>query len=236
MHTIFIDVKYKGEIKLPAKALKKLQNYKTLALYTTTQFKHKIQDIEKQLKKQGIKVISSQPQRTSNKYQILGCDVYHNNLNLNKKQEKNINAFLYIGDGRFHPNALLFAEQDSKKPRDIIIFNPTSKKLEILNQKDIKKILQKKQANIARFYAADNIGILVTTKPGQSHTHYTDKLEKKYSNKNFYKFITDIIDFQEMENFPYIQCWINTACPRIALEDALNTQHALINPEDVLEK
>jgi len=44
MKVMFIDVKYKGEIKLSKEFLEflKKQNYKKIALYTTTQFNHKI--------------------------------------------------------------------------------------------------------------------------------------------------------------------------------------------------
>jgi len=106
MKILFIDVKYIGEIKLNQDAIKELGKYKKIALYTTTQFNHKIKGIIEQLNNVGIKVISSQPERTSSKFQILGCDVYQKNLKLKEQP----GAFLYIGDGRFHPNALLFSE------------------------------------------------------------------------------------------------------------------------------
>jgi 2-(3-amino-3-carboxypropyl)histidine synthase len=232
MKILFIDVKYIGEIKLNQDAIKELGKYKKIALYTTTQFNHKIKGIIEQLNNVGIKVISSQPERTSSKFQILGCDVYQKNLKLKEQP----GAFLYIGDGRFHPNALLFSENnlDNQNPKPVLIYNPIENKLTTLNKSDVEKTLKRKKANFARFHASESIGVLVTTKPGQSHPNYTKKLEKKYKNKKFHTFIADSISFNEMENFPFIQCWVNTACPRIALEDALNTDKALINAEDVL--
>ena len=39
-------------------------------------------------------------------------------------------------------------------------------------------------------------------------------LEEK--GKKCYIFVFDTLDAREMENFPFIDFWINTACPRIA--------------------
>jgi len=43
-----------------------------------------------------------------------------------------------------------------------------------------------------------------------------DLLKKKYEDKKFYTFIAETIDLNQLENFPFIECWVNTACPRIA--------------------
>jgi len=40
------------------------------------------------------------------------------------------------------------------------------------------------------------------------------KLEEK--GKRCFIFVFDTLDANEMENFPFIDFWVNTACPRIA--------------------
>src|SRR3989338_11230581 len=134
MKLALIDVKYKGKIELTASALKELRKYKTIALYTTTQFNHGLAKILDQLKKNGNKVVSSQPERTNREFQILGCDVYHGNLKLKVKCD----AYLYIGDGKFHPNALLFEEIDSKKRKPVFIFDPIGNKFENLKYETVE--------------------------------------------------------------------------------------------------
>jgi len=230
MKFLFIDAKYKGEVKLTSDALKELKKHKTIALYTTTQFNHGLPKILEQLKKNGNKVVTSQPSRTSSEFQILGCDIYHENLRLKEKCD----CYLYIGDGKFHPNALLFEEIDSGKKRPVFIFDPVGNKFENLKYETVEKVIKKEAANIKRFHFAQNVGVLITTKPGQEHAHYFEKLKSKYKDKTFYAFFTDNLSFSEMENFPFIHCWINTACPRIGKEDILNTEMALINVEEVL--
>ena len=41
------------------------------------------------------------------------------------------------------------------------------------------------------------------------------KLEKKYPDKKFYTFVAETIDYAQLDNFNFIEAWINTACPRI---------------------
>ena len=221
----FIDVKYNKEIKLPADAVKKLVKYKQIAVYSSVQFINNLPSIIKQLKDAKVDVITSTPDRTSCKGQLLGCDVYPGNLNL----PSDVDAVLFIGDGDFHALALLHSGI-----KEVISYNPISNKLKIYGKEDIDKVLKKKQANVKRFYASDVVGIIISTKFGQEHFHYVDKLKSKFSDKRFYVFVCDNVDFRELENFPFIQSWVNTACPRIGLEDVLNTNKAIVNVCDVL--
>lgn len=230
MKTLFIDAKYKGKVELTSKVLNFLKKYKKIGLYTITQFNHKLPFVIKQLKEIGIEVISSKPERTNAKFQILGCDVYNGNMKL----EKNVDAFLYIGDGKFHPLALIYSMVDSGNDKEVIVFNPIDNSMKIFDKKNVEKVLMKKKANIKKFLMSKKIGVLITSKIGQEHFHYIEKLEKKFKDKEFYAFISDNVDFGEMENFPFVQVWVNTACPRLALEDALNTEKSLVNVEDVL--
>ena len=232
MKLALIDVKYKGKIELTASALKELKHFKTIALYTTTQFNHGLPKILKQLKKNGNKVVMSQPSRTSSKFQILGCDIYHENLRLKEKCD----AYLYVGDGRFHPLALVYSLKNAGKDLPVIIYNPLNKEIQIIkvNDKGVQRVFNRRQANIKLFHFANNVGVLVTTKTGQEHFHYVKQLEEKFPKKKFYVFLADTIDFDEMENFPFIQCWVNTACPRIGMEDAFESEKSIVNVEDVL--
>ena len=233
MKLSLIDVKYKGKIELTLSILNKLKKFKTIALYTTTQFVDKIKDVVKQLEDNGNKVVTSQPSRTSSEFQILGCDIYHENLRLKEKCD----CYLYIGDGKFHPLALVYSLKNAGKDLPVIIYNPLNKETQIMRINDnmVQRVFNKRQANIKRFHFANNIGILVTTKTGQEHFHYVKQLEEKFPKKKFYVFLGDTINFNEMENFPFIQCWVNTACPRIGMEDAFESEKSIVNVEEILD-
>ena len=106
--------------------------------------------------------------------------------------------------------------------------------VEILDKKHIEKYLKKKKANLAKFYLSKNIGVFITTKWGQEYEIAALKLKKKYKDKNFYFFVGDNFLDSEIENFPFCECWVNTACPRIGQDDILRHKKAIVNIKDVL--
>ena len=129
-----------------------------------------------------------------------------------KIQDK-VDAFLYIGSGEFHPLGVAMITN-----KDVFTFNPVTSVFSKLNKENIEKYNKNKKIKKIKFLSADNIGILVSTKPGQysyrKAVEIKNKIEKK--GKNCYIFVFDTLDAREMENFPFIDFWVNTACPRIA--------------------
>ena len=223
MDTIFIDAKYNKEIKLDESALKTLNKYKKIALFSSIQF-IKLDTVINQLKSH--KLISSKPDRTNAQYQLLGCDIFHENLKLPEEPD----AFLYIGDGLFHPRALLLA---SNKP--VIQFDPIANNHKVLARKDIKDILNRYKSSLMKFLSSRYIGIFITVKPGQQQFLFSKKLEKKYKDKDFYYFVGNNFDPSSIENYSFIQSWVNTACPRISLDDSVNYSFPMVNINDALE-
>jgi len=227
---LLIDGKYTRKIELDAKALGKLKKFKTLAVYAAVQFSSGLQSILAQLKKECITVVSSKPARTKEQFQILGCDVYHENMHL----QENVDAYLYIGDGRFHPLALVF-QQRGQKFKEVFMYDPIANALAILTEKDIDAILKKEKASLKLFLMKRRIGVLLTTKPGQLQFKASLALLKKYPEKEFYFFLDNTLNSKNFENFPFIEVWVNTACPRIGLDDAVYMKQPLINLMDALE-
>ncbi len=144
--------------------------------------------------------------------QILGCD---QTPALQKTDQ--VDAFLYVGTGEFHPLGIAIA---TDKP--VWKLHPQGMTLTKINPEDVNKIKKRKQGMLAKFYSSKTIGILETTKKGQSRAQTTkeeiNKLKDKFPDKEFYFFTSDTLNFSELENFPFIECWINTMCPRI-MED-----------------
>ena len=46
-------------------------------------------------------------------------------------------------------------------------------------------------------------------------------------------FVTDTLDFAELENFPFIECYVNTMCPRIGMDDTIRTAKPIVNIDDI---
>ena len=215
---VFIDSKYEGEIQLSKKALDYIKEKKinSLALFASVQFS-KIGKILDQLKSVNIETRITKAKRTSTPLQILGCDCYNSSFKDNIIQEAD--AILYIGDG-------------------LIIWDPMLQKLSILDKKDIEKQVNKTKANIKRYINARKIGILVTIKPGQQYLNSALKLksliESQGEDKKAFIFIDDTLDLRALENYPFIEAWVNTACPRIGTDDITTIRQPMINLREAI--
>ncbi|MBS3157995.1 diphthamide synthesis protein [Candidatus Woesearchaeota archaeon] len=226
MRAVFIEVKAKvkeQDFLLPKKELDKLP--KSVCFATTVQFKAGIGAVKKQLEDSGRACVLFEGRHTKHPGQMLGCDV-------DKDTEIPAECFLYMGDGMFHPNALLF-----NTTKDVFLYNPVTKDFKKADRSLLQRVINRRKAAYKKYLAADNIGIMVTVKPGQQHLKKAMMMKERLSEKgkNVYVFVCDNVDFNELENFPFVEVWINTACPRIAYEDYLKFAKPVLNMEDIFD-
>ncbi|VVB80978.1 2-(3-amino-3-carboxypropyl)histidine synthase [uncultured archaeon] len=189
MKLFHVHLKSNVDVKLPEAVLKRLP--KRLGIVTTIQHLHKIDDIVKQTKG----VLAGQ---------VLGC-----NASQVEKVNDDIDAFLFVGSGEFHPiNVAL------KTGKKVWLWNPISKNFGLLDEKMIEKYRKQKQGKLSKFLNAKRVGIIVSTKMGQKNLMRAYELMKQ-SDREYYLFACDEVNFAEFENFNFIDFWVNTACPRI---------------------
>jgi 2-(3-amino-3-carboxypropyl)histidine synthase len=182
-----------------------------MALFYSIQFK----EVSKK-----IRDILQKDKKISLFQQVLGCS--------KPKINGDVEAIVLIGEGRFH--ALGLAIETGKK-----IFIYENEKFVSISEKEIEKYKQRKKGVYLRFLNSEKIGILVSTKPGQERFNRAIELKKKLEKqkKEVFIFITNNISVDEFDNFPDIDIWINTACPRMDMADERNR---IINLKDVEEK
>jgi 2-(3-amino-3-carboxypropyl)histidine synthase len=96
-------------------------------------------------------------------------------------------------------------------------------------------MLKRVKAARLSFFHGDTVGVLVTTKTGQRGLKYrwAKYLEDTYDEKRFYYVVQNDINFEELNNFPFVDVWLNTACERIAYDDSKRTDKPILNIEDV---
>ena len=128
------------------------------------------------------------------------------------ESKKDGDAFLYIGDGKFHPTALLY-----KNKKKVFCYNPFTEKIEVLEEDYLQKQEQKKKGQLSKLLSSKNIGVIISTKPGQNQTKKAEELKEKLEKegKSVYLFLTDEINVNQLPNFNFIEVWVNTACPRL---------------------
>ncbi len=241
MDVLFLKAPYTGTVELCPETLDYLKKhrYKTVALYASVQFCNNLDTVKRQLQENNVKIITSTPDRTHVPRQLLGCDVYHDSLRLSPAELEKIDCYLYIGDGKFHPLALAYRQNifndaspnssSFKAFKEIICDDPLRKKYTVISRKDIEKTITKYKSSLMKFLSAQKVGVMITVKPGQEQFKSALLLEKKYPHKKFYYFVDDVVSFNQLENFPFIEVWINTACPRIGLDDQEQFRKGVIN-------
>jgi len=207
MKVLFVPSKYKIPFSFKNINLKKLP--KTIGLITTIQHANIIKKIKDYLEKNNKKVIIGKS-KFLEKAQMLGCDV-----SAATKIQNKIQAFLYVGSGKFHSLQLALT---TNKP--VFIFNPLNEHFSELDKKEIQKIKARKRGQKIKFLYSDVFGILVSTKLGQNKLKEALNLKEKLDKqkKKAYIFTFNTLDTNQLENYPSIECWINTACPGLSLE------------------
>lgn len=233
---MFLEAPFTGTVELCTKTIDYLKknSIKTVGLYASVQFVNQLETIEQQLKKLNITIISSKADRTHVKTQLLGCDNDKNSLHLTDEQKEQIQVYLYIGDGKFHPLALVYAQRGDTNPKEVLCNDPVAKDLKIMEVDDIRIMLQRYRGSLLKFVSAKTVGVLITIKPGQEHLKPALELEKQYPDKKFYFFVDNVISFDQLENFNFIDVWVNTACPRVGFDDQEKFMKGVVNLHDAL--
>lgn len=166
--------------------------YKKFALLFSNQFANVANRIEKTSEKDFIA-----------KMQVLGCS--------NPKFSNDVEAILIIGEGKFHTVSIAY---ESKLPTFVL----ENEKIWEVNSEEIEKMAKKEKGMLLRYLNSEEIGIIVTTKPGQLRLDKAMDFHKKLKEKRSYIFVANDINISEFENFG-LDSWVNTACPRMDLTD-----------------
>ena len=221
MKIMMVESRYKGKIVLPNLDEHKLP--KNIGLAATVQFLDFIDEIKQYLEKNG-KHVYLDKKRQKYAAQLLGCDISGA-----EKIKDSVDAFLYIGTGVFHPLGISLNIR-----KDVFCYDPISGSISKIDTQEVDKYNKKRKAAYLKFLESTEIGILVSLKPGQNNFRKAVELKKRLADKNCYILASDTLDFNQVENFPFVQCWVNTACNRI-LDDYDKFSKPLIDLSD-LEK
>jgi 2-(3-amino-3-carboxypropyl)histidine synthase len=220
MKSFFVTVNYDKKITIPKDVINKLPQ--KIMLFMTAQLINQQKEMIKFLNENGKTVLLEKPRHTIHVGQILGCDTEIIN--------GDFDAFFYIGDGLFHPQALIM---NNSKP--VHVWDAINEKYRFLTSDDAKLIRKKIGVAKTAFMMAENVGVLVTTKPGQNKLLSFMKIKDKYPNKKFYYLVNNSVNFDTLEDFPFIEVFVNTACERIAYDDYDKFRKPVLNFEDLPE-
>ncbi|MFH0829697.1 MAG: diphthamide biosynthesis enzyme Dph2, partial [Candidatus Aenigmatarchaeota archaeon] len=199
-----------------------VRGFKSIGFVSSLQFSDAIPPARYFLEKKGHKVFVGEVNGKKHLYpgQVLGCDV----SNATAIEDK-VDAFLFLGCGKFHPLGLSLKQN---KPIFALDFEKgnISKVDDSLFRK--QKVMAKALAKDARIF-----GILVSTKQGQMNMKLAEELKRKLESAGRTAFILALDEIRP-EKLTGIKadCWVNTACPRIAIENRTEFK-LIVNPDEL---
>ena len=228
----YAEMKSEEKIEISENEIKKLGGFNKVGLVSTLQFVDSLPRIKEQLEKIGKEVfVGKSSGKNLCEGQVLGC-----NTSAAKAVESGVDCFLFIGSGRFHPIGVALA---AKKP--VFVFDTEKNRIEKV---ETEKFLRQRLATIELARDAKVFGILVSTKPGQMNLKAAEELKKKLeklgSGRTAHILIMDEIKQEKVDYLGGgesggIDAYINTACPRIGIEDRTSFRKPILNLDEAEE-
>lgn len=220
----YIEVRSKANpLSLLSKNLDKLP--KRVGLVTTVQHVHALKKVKEFLEEKKFEVfIGKAKGRAKYDGQILGC-----NFSCAKSIAEKVDCFVYIGSGNFHPLGVALATGKKTLAFDIEMN-------EVRDMDSFKEKIQRQRfAKIARARDAKTFGIIICEKRGQRRKNLALKLKKKIEKhgKKAYLLCLDEISPEALFSFRKLDVLVNTACPRVTIDDVARYKQPMLTPVEL---
>lgn len=217
-NVIFIEARSSIEVLPAVKMALPLLKASRIGIITTVQHVHKLEEISEFLKENGKEaVIGEGDLRTRYHGQVLGCNFMAAKVDCEE--------ILYIGSGFFHP---LGAAVATKKR--VIAADPYLNEAVEVNP---EKFLRKRHGYIAKAMDAKVFGIIVSTKSGQNRMKLAQRLVEiaKKHGIEAHIIMMDLVTPEQLLAFK-VDAYVNTACPRITIDDAERFRVPVLTPQE----
>ena len=212
---VFVDIKF--DLKHFVETVK--LNFKKgskIAVIATIQFVGSIPEVIQQLS--GSYEFLVPQSKPLSKGEILGCTA---------PKIGEADCLLYLGDGRFHLEAVMIANPGLRAVR----YDPYSKKLtnEGYDSETMKKI---RSDAIGKAKSGKTFGLIQGTLGRQGSPSVTMFLEDKLLERNipFIKVLLPEIIDAKLSLFPTVDVWIQVACPRLSIDWGYAFSKPLLTP------
>ena len=217
-NVVFIEVRSNVDVLQCVKIA--LPHFKTIniGLITTVQHIHKLEEIARFLDENGKKGISGKGDlRVSYPGQVLGCNFTAARIDCEE--------YLYIGSGIFHPLGVAIATGKRVVAADPYI----NQAIEVSPE----KFMRKRSGYIAKSMDAKVFGIIVSSKSGQNRIDLARKLSgiAGRHGKKAQIIMMDLVTPEQLLAFK-VDAYVNTACPRITIDDAERFHVPVLSPSE----
>jgi 2-(3-amino-3-carboxypropyl)histidine synthase len=197
-------------------AVDELGSGTTVGLLTTVQHVHTLNEVRAFLESRGLScVVGEGDSRIRHPGQVLGCNFSAGDVECDN--------YLYIGSGKFHPLGVSVAFR-----RRVLVADPM---MNVVEWVDPERILRIRSGIVAKCLDARTFGIIVSTKVGQNRMERAKRMAGLAGNygKSHAIIILDNITPEAMLQFK-VDAFVNTACPRIAIDDVSRFNVPILTP------
>lgn len=223
---VYFETRAKVDVKAAVKkALPLLEPWDSVGLVTTVQHIHEISKAKDVLLKESKQVVIGDAGQLRYAGQVMGCD--YSNV---KAVTDQVDVFLFVGGGKFHAIGISLI---TSKPT--MVADPYEKRAFSV-EGEAEKTRRQRMANVSEAKKAQNFGILISLKLGQMRLQRAIELKGKLQNKgkNAVVFALKEITPEALMQFPTIDAYVNTACPRIVLDDSSRFSKPMLTINEAL--
>jgi len=224
--TIYVEARVALSVnEVVQKALPVLKEWRRVGLVTTVQHVQTLDSAREVLVRAGRTVVMGDAGRLEYPGQVIGCD-YSNA----KSISKDVDGFLFVGGGRFHALGVALS---TMKPT--VVADPYSREVFSVND-DVEKIIRQRWRSLEAAEKVRTFGVLVGLKPGQRSLDQALELKMKLEAKGKVACLFAIKEIvpEAFSEFPAIDAYVNTACPRLSIEDAQRFDVPVLSKNEVL--
>lgn len=142
--------------------------------------------------------------------QVLGC-----NSSAAEAVADEVDSFLFLGEGDFHPLAAAFGVE-----KKVLVLNPVTR--EVRDMSEVRdRILRKRFAAIQGARDAERFLVIVCSKVGQNRMAEAERIASLIESHGRRAYIAEMEEVTPNSLMAYrVDAYVNTACPRIAMDDS----------------
>ena len=195
-----------------------------IGLLATVQYLGLIPKVKGMLESSGREVrVGEGDRRICHPGQVLGC-----NCSAAESVDADVDGYLFIGEGDFHPLAAAFGME---KP--VLVLNPVT--WEVRDMSETRdRILRRRFAAIQGARDAESFLVIVCSKVGQNRSGLADEMVSllRRHGRTAHKVIIEEINPTALMSYQ-VDAFVNTACPRIAMDDAARYPKPMLTPPEL---
>jgi 2-(3-amino-3-carboxypropyl)histidine synthase len=223
---IYVEAKAKlGAKKALKKALPLVASWKRIGLVTTVQHVDMLGEAKDTLLKSGKVVSVGDAGHLKYAGQVVGCD-YSNAMVVTK----DVDAFVFVGGGRFHAVGVELA---TSKPT--VVADPYEQRAYSVDA-EAQRIRKQRWASIQQAIQSERFGVLVGLRTGQQRVEIALRIRASLTKAGKQTTLLAVRELtpDSLLEFPSIDAYVNTACPRISLDDAAKFQKPVLTVKEAL--